>query len=72
MTIGQRAFLVIHDMASQKGITFQKECENLNIDRSMPGYWKRGSCNPRSYALQQMALMGYDVIYILTGEKNEI
>ena len=70
MTIGQRGYIAIHDRASEKNITVQQECDDLDINSSIVGYWKRGESNPRADVLQKMAFAGYDVIYILTGEKT--
>lgn len=73
MTIGQRAYLAVREMAEKEGIHAVNECKNLEISESCIYDWKRGEKTPNAYTLQRMCLMGYDVIYILTGErKNEI
>ena len=69
MTIGERAAKEITKRAFMKGIASYKEAENMGITSCMLSGW-RMKYNPSAYYLRQMALAGYDVIYILTGEKN--
>lgn len=70
MTVGQRAYMEMQAKVSEEGISISQECRNLGINSSTAQSWQKGRSNPSSYPLQQMALMGYDVIYILTGEKT--
>lgn len=69
-TIGNRAYKEIKKRARQNGIAPYKEAEKLGISSShVLSGWKK-NFNPSAYYLQQMYYAGYDVIYILTGEKN--
>lgn len=68
MTIGERAYLAICEKAEQEGISVKQECWNLEIDYRAIYGWKMKRGSPRADTLQRMCLMGYDVIYILTGE----
>lgn len=66
MTIGQRAALAI-----KRRVRFGKvkpELDRLTIPTGSYERWKLGKGDPQSYWLQQMALAGYDVHWILTGE----
>lgn len=45
-----------------------KELAKLDIPRSTYDHWMSKGYNPNAYYLQQMALQGYDIYYILTGE----
>ena len=69
-TIGERAAHLIRVKATMKGITIDEECENIGASRKVYRDWRKCGRNPTGYFLQQMALAGYDVIYILTGEKD--
>ena len=68
-TIGQRAAKEIKKRARQNGIATSKEAKKLGITSPILTRW-RDNGNPSAYWLQQMALAGYDVIYILTGVKD--
>ena len=70
MSIGERAALVIETRAKQKGTSIEVECNTFGGTRKYHFDWKNG-LNPQAYYLQQMALAGYDVIWILTGGMNE-
>lgn len=68
-TIGNRAYKEIKKRARQNGIKSYKEAEKAGITSGSLSAWKKNS-DPSAYCLKLMALAGYDVIYILTGEKN--
>lgn len=68
MTIGERAAKAIRDHAKAKGIPIYVECENIGTNRKVYNGWNRNGLNPNAYFLQQMALAGYDIMWILTGE----
>lgn len=68
-TIGERAVKEIKKRARQNGISTSKEAAKLYITSTILAHWKTDT-NPSAYYLQQMALVGYDVIYILTGVKD--
>ena len=69
-TIGQRAVLAIRERSNINGSTLTSEIERLNLCRKVFNDWDKRGRNPQAYFLQQMALAGYDVIYILTGVKD--
>lgn len=68
-TIGNRAYKEIEKRARKNGIKPSSEAAKLGIHSGILSIWKRNG-NPSAYFLQQMALAGYDVIYILTGERS--
>ena len=68
--IGVRAYIEIRNRAKEKGIKTQKELESMGIGSTAFYAWKKEGTAPSGYFLRQMALNGYDVIYILTGEKQ--
>ena len=68
-TIGERAVKEIKKRARQNSISTSKEAAKLGIVSTMLTRWKDNT-SPSAYWLQQMTLAGYDVIYILTGVKN--
>ena len=68
-TIGQRAVKEIKKRARENGVSTCKEAAKLGITSTTIASWKN-NVNPSAYYLQQMFFAGYDVIYILTGEKN--
>jgi hypothetical protein len=69
-SIGERAAEVIRDRAKQERTTIEAQCLKVNATRKAYHDWNKMGWNPTAYFLQQMALAGYDVIYILTGEKK--
>jgi transcriptional regulator with XRE-family HTH domain len=68
-TIGERAVKEIKKRAVKNGISLSQEASKIEIGSSNLSEWKK-SRNPNAYFLQQMALAGYDVIYILTGRES--
>lgn len=69
--IGERAAQAIRERAKLNGTTLSCEYGKLNVPRKTFCYWQNGIYDPNAYFLQQMALAGYEVIYILTGEKHD-
>ena len=69
MTIGNRAYKEIKKRAKENGIAPYKEAEKFGAHHRSLSEWKKNG-NPSAYYLQQMYYAGYDVIYILTGEKK--
>jgi hypothetical protein len=69
-TIGERAAHLIRVRATMKGISIDQECERIGANRKVYRDWRKCGRNPTSYFLQQMALAGYDVIWILTGKES--
>lgn len=69
MTIGQRCYLALNDRAERRGVSCAKECRKCNIEPHYLQYWRKGG-NPSAKALKELALAGYDIYYILTGERK--
>ena len=67
--IGLRAVEAIEEMAQKNGVRASKEYRKLDISANVWHSWKFLNFQPSAYFLRQMALAGYDVIYILTGVK---
>lgn len=70
-TIGNRAYKEIKKQARQNGIAPYKEALKFGVTSHTLTDWKKGNGNPCAYYLQQMTLAGYDVIYILVGERKD-
>lgn len=69
-TIAGRAAQAVRDRAQMEGTSIAEQYDNLVIARQVQYHWESGRNQPSAYALQQMALAGYDVIYILIGDKR--
>ena len=69
-TFSQRAFELIKQRADETGTTLQYQSDLLGAPKPTIKYWARGKGNITSYYLAEMYKQGYDVIYILTGEKK--
>lgn len=70
MSIGERAAWAIREMAEKRNVTTEIECQRLGTTRKTFGDWQKRGLSPSAYYLQQMALAGYDVVWILTGGIN--
>lgn len=68
--IGKRAAEAVRRMAEQNETTYIFELDCLQVKRETLYQWEHGVSDPRAYTLANMVLAGYDVISILTGEKN--
>lgn len=66
--IGDRAYLAICERAKQNGRKKTAEAMKAGVSPTSLFGWEKRNTNPSALALQQMALAGYDVIWILTGE----
>lgn len=66
-TIGQRAAKAIRDRAKESGKLLEEELLDVDVSRRVLCAWENYNRNPQAYFLQQMALAGYDVYWILTG-----
>ncbi len=71
MTIGQRAAQCIKERAWEIGITFRRECDDMGINDSQMRVWASGKMNPSAHFLAVMCSHGYDIKYILTGERKD-
>lgn len=69
-SVGERAAHLVRVKAISKGIPICEELEIIGATRKVYRDWDKCNRNPTSYFLQQMALAGYDVIWILTGKEN--
>lgn len=69
-SIGERAVKEIKKRARQNGVSMSKEAAKLSLTSTSLAHWRENG-NPSAYYLQQMALAGYDVVYILTGERKD-
>ena len=69
MTVGQRTALAIK-MRVQHG-RVKPELDRLTIPHGSYERWKLGKGDPQSFWLQQLALSGYDVHWILTGQVRD-
>ncbi len=66
--IGMRAADEIRRTAYGK-CNDKEEAKRIGIRRKSFYDWDNGRSDPSTYNLQKMALAGYDVHYILTGER---
>lgn len=70
-TIGERALQAIRERSEMNKTKFCEECKKINATKQVAINWGSRGLNPNAYFLQQMALAGYDVIWILTGKENK-
>lgn len=71
ISIGQRAAKAIRQRAKETGNTLEVEFLKVGVSRQVVNRWENTNLNPSAYYLQQMALAGYDINWILTGGSNE-
>lgn len=72
LTIGQRAARAIRERAAATGKSAASIIEAMGANRKTLGDWERRGGNPQAYWLQQLALDGYDVHWILTGQEQTV
>ena len=72
MTIGQRAAQAIRETAAREGIKLFQELYLLGFSKEAFYGWEKNGHEPQAYFLRQLALAGYDVYWILTGERTEM
>lgn len=68
--IGRRAAAEIRVRAYERRTTYTVQRELLGLEQSVFHRWENGLGAPGAKFLQAMALDGYDVHYILTGERR--
>lgn len=68
--IGRRAAAAIRDRAHERNSTYTVQRQQLGLEQSVFHRWEHGQGAPGAKFLQAMALDGYDVHYILTGERR--
>lgn len=71
MTIGQRAAQAVKERAEEKGITIKQECDVIKTSQFTVRDWEKVGKIPGGYLLAEMYRHGYDVIYILSGERKK-
>ena len=67
--IAQRVCECIEDNAIGSGYTVSQELKALGVSRQLFFRWKSGGL-PSAMALRQMARRGYDIHFILLGNKT--
>ena len=70
-SIGKRAAYAIRGRCVQERTRLFRELGKLDIPYTNFNSWEGGKNAPNAYYLQKLALAGYDVFWILTGEKHE-
>jgi len=70
MTIGQRAVECIKKRADENGTSFKHQADLLDTSWNTIKNWTVGKVSPGSYFLAEMYKQGYDIMYILTGERK--
>lgn len=58
------------ELMDERGVSPKKECAALGLGKNMYYSWRDGICAPSARSLRAMALRGYDVMYILTGNRS--
>lgn len=69
--IGLRAARAIREMLEVNGTTLAFELDCLNLPHSRFWKYEHGRFNPSAEVLSSMAKLGYDIHYILTGERRK-
>lgn len=67
MSIGERAAQAVFERAIAEGTSVAEQYEKLKLARAVQHHWETERNDPSAYALRQLALAGYDVVWILTG-----
>ena len=68
--IGPRAAKEIRRMCKETGVSITEEMQRLGACRLNLYAYEHGKQDPCADTLRDMWLCGYDVIYILTGERS--
>ena len=68
--IGLRAARAIREMVDKNDTTQTRELERLKIASTQLFQYDHLIADPGAAVLQRMANSGYDVLYILTGERK--
>ena len=66
--IGKRAAQAIRKRSKENGTKLEEESMKVYVSRKVMNDWEVRNRNPSAFFLQQMALAGYDVFWILTGQ----
>ena len=70
-TIGQRAAEELLRIVREEDITMTAAYEEISIPPSCFWRWQHGTGAPRAQTLANMYRAGYDILYILTGERSQ-
>ena len=70
-TIGQRAAYAVYQRCVQERTKRNVQLKKLGISNTDFWRWEQGDHAPSAYFLQKMAQDGYDIHWILTGEKHD-
>lgn len=68
--IGKRAAKAIRERSQENGTKLEEESMKIYVSRKVMNDWEIRNRNPSAFFLQQMALSGYDVYWILTGQEE--
>lgn len=68
--IGRRAAAEIRRVAHENGTSYADEMDFIQMHRSQLWQWEHDVADPVAKPLSRMALAGYDIHYILTGERK--
>ena len=69
LTVGQRASQAIKERVNYGKV--KPELDRLFIPTSTFYAWELYQRDPQAYYLKQMALAGYDIFWILTGQREK-
>lgn len=67
--IGKRAAQAIRERSKKNRTKLEEESMKVYVSRKVINDWEIHNRNPSAFFLQQMALAGYDVFWILTGQE---
>jgi hypothetical protein len=70
MTIGQRVAQAVKKRAREQNISLDLERAFIGVESKSFRDWKNGKCDPSAYYLQQLAMRGYDIMWILLGDEH--
>lgn len=70
MTIGERAAQAIRERAIATGKSAASIIETMGANRKTLGDWEKRGRNPCGYWLAQLDLAGFDIHWILTGQRE--
>ena len=69
-TIGRRAAEELLRIVREEDLTMTAAYEEISIPASCFWRWQHGTGAPRAQTLANMHRAGYDILYILTGERS--
>lgn len=71
-TIPERAALEVLRRVGDEKKSNSRELDKIQLSERLLHRWIKAQCIPGGYFLQQMALAGYDIYYILTGVRGQV